>query len=104
MKHLASGEPVCVSFALVDGLVLAKSLFHHSMNYRSAVVFGRGELLEDPSEIENALRAISDKIMPDRWNDNHFGEGPGEHPSDCHCPYAKSDDRKSQGFPWGSAG
>ena len=69
MKHLASGERVCVSFALVDGLVLAKSLFHHSMNYRSAVVFGRGELLEEPSEIENALRAISDKIMPDRWND-----------------------------------
>lgn len=69
MKFLASGQPVSVSFCLVDGLVLAKSLFHHSMNYRSAVVFGRGELIEDESEQIAALKAISDKLLVGRWED-----------------------------------
>jgi nitroimidazol reductase NimA-like FMN-containing flavoprotein (pyridoxamine 5'-phosphate oxidase superfamily) len=69
MKYLASGERLCVSFAITDGLVLAKSLFHHSMNYRSAVVFGAGKSIDDEAEIINALKAISDKIMPGRWDD-----------------------------------
>ena len=75
MKYLGSGQPIAVSFAMVDGLVLAKSLFHHSMNYRSAVVFGTGGLLEDESEKLAALQAISDKIMPGRWED---ARGPNE--------------------------
>ena len=54
---------------MVDGLVLAKSLFHHSMNYRSAVVFGTGKLLTESGEIQEALKAISDKVMPGRWDD-----------------------------------
>lgn len=72
VKYLASGQPICVSFAVVDGLVLAKSLFHHSMNYRSAVVFGRGTLLSEPDAIIQALQAISDKTMPGRWTDARF--------------------------------
>ncbi|MBL8892750.1 MAG: pyridoxamine 5'-phosphate oxidase family protein [Planctomycetaceae bacterium] len=69
MKYLANGEPVCLSVAMVDGLVLARSLFHHSLNYRSAVAFGRGELIVDPEARLRAFRAIADKIMPGRWND-----------------------------------
>lgn len=67
MKLLGSGQSVAVSFALVDGLVLAKSLFHHSMNYRSAVVFGHGAPVESSDAILNSLRILSDKIMPGRW-------------------------------------
>ena len=69
MKYLSSGQPICVSFGIVDGLALAKSLFHHSMNYRSAVVFGSGALEEDPDQRIAALKAISDKVMPGRWDD-----------------------------------
>lgn len=69
MKYLGGGEPVSVSFGMVDGLVMAKSLFHHSMNYRSAVVFGSGQLIDHESDVLEALTAISDKIMPGRWND-----------------------------------
>jgi nitroimidazol reductase NimA-like FMN-containing flavoprotein (pyridoxamine 5'-phosphate oxidase superfamily) len=69
MKYLGSGDPVSVSFGMVDGLVLAKSLFHHSMNYRSAVIFGTGQLINDAEEVLKALKAISDKIMPGRWDD-----------------------------------
>lgn len=69
MKYLSSGDPVSVSFGLIDGLVLAKSLFHHSMNYRSAVVFGSGRLISDTTEVLAALKAVSEKIMPGRWDD-----------------------------------
>ncbi len=69
MQHLGSGIPISVSFGMVDGLVLAKSLFHHSMNYRSAVVFGTGRISQDPAERMSALKAISDKVMPGRWDD-----------------------------------
>ncbi len=69
LKYLASGQPATVGFALVDGYVLAKSLFHHSMNYRSAVVFGRGtELAGDEQKLEG-LKIISDKLLPGRWED-----------------------------------
>ena len=69
MQQLASGQPVCISFALVDGLVLAKSLFHHSMNYRSVVVFGRGRQVETEAEKNRALKAMSDRLLPGRWED-----------------------------------
>ncbi|MEL7500375.1 MAG: pyridoxamine 5'-phosphate oxidase family protein [Planctomycetota bacterium] len=69
MKMLASGQKVCLSATLVDGLVLAKSLFHHSMNYRSAVAFGTGRLIESQTETLSALKALSDKVMEGRWND-----------------------------------
>lgn len=69
MKQLCSGEPICVSATNMDGLVLAKSLFHHSMNYRSVCVFGKGQEVTDPEERMNALRIITDKVMPNRWDD-----------------------------------
>lgn len=69
MKLLSNGSPVCLSVAMVDGLVLARSLFHHSLNYRSAVAFGRGELIVDERSRSRAFQAIADKVMPGRWND-----------------------------------
>lgn len=69
MMKLAEGMPVCLSVAMADGLVLARSLFHHSMNYRSAVAFGRGHVIDDETQRMEGLRAISDKIMPQRWDD-----------------------------------
>jgi len=75
MTCLASGALVSISFAMVDGLVLAKSLFHHSMNYRSAVVFGRGQMVHHDEERLSALKSLSDKILPGRWED---ARGPSE--------------------------
>ena len=69
LRYLASGRPATVSFAWVDGYVLAKSLFHHSMNYHSAVVFGRGMELADREAKLEGLRIISDKLIPGRWED-----------------------------------
>jgi hypothetical protein len=68
LKYLQSGGPVCVTVTIVDGLVLARSLFEHSMNYRSAVAFGRGRLLEEAEKLA-ALQAISDHLLPGRWDD-----------------------------------
>jgi nitroimidazol reductase NimA-like FMN-containing flavoprotein (pyridoxamine 5'-phosphate oxidase superfamily) len=69
MRHLRNGGEVSISFALVDGLVAAKSVFHHSVNYRSAVVFGRGVWLEDPDAKMEALRAFTEKVLPGRWDE-----------------------------------
>ncbi len=69
LKHIASGEPVCITVTHVDGLVLARSVFHHSMNYRSATVFGRGQLIEDEAEKMAALAVITEHLMPGRWDD-----------------------------------
>ena len=59
--------PVSVTATIVDGLVLARSVFHHSMNYRSVVVLGRGRTVEDPDERMAALEAITERISPGRW-------------------------------------
>ena len=69
LKHIASGEPVCVAVTHVDGLVMARSVFHHSMNYRSATIFGRGQLIEDEAEKFNALAVVTEHLMPGRWAD-----------------------------------
>lgn len=69
LKHLSEGVRICLSVTLVDGLVLARSAFNHSMNYRSAVVFGTGKLVEQETEKLIALKAISDHILPERWED-----------------------------------
>lgn len=69
LKHAAAGYPLCVTVTLVDGLVLARSVFHHSMNYRSAVLFGTGRPVEDDAEKLEALKAISDHLLPGRWED-----------------------------------
>ncbi len=59
--------PVCVTVTLVDGLVLARSLFNHSVNYRCAMVYGLPELLDDPAEKLAGLEAISDHVVPGQW-------------------------------------
>lgn len=69
LRTLAQGIDVCVTVTLIDGLVLARSAFHHSMNYRSVVVFGRATLIDDPDEKVAALRALSEHMIPGRWDD-----------------------------------
>ncbi len=69
LRSLKSGLEVCLTVTLVDGLVLARSAFHHSINYRSVVVFGRALVIEDATEKGEALRAFSDHVIPGRWED-----------------------------------
>ncbi|HEX3183845.1 MAG TPA: pyridoxamine 5'-phosphate oxidase family protein, partial [Pyrinomonadaceae bacterium] len=69
LRTLANGIHACVTVTLLDGLVLARSAFHHSMNYRSVVVFGKATLVEDPEEKMSALFALSEQIIRGRWND-----------------------------------
>jgi nitroimidazol reductase NimA-like FMN-containing flavoprotein (pyridoxamine 5'-phosphate oxidase superfamily) len=64
-----SGMPVCVTVTLIDGLVLARSAMHHSMNYRSVVAYGTARIVEDPEEKLRALRAVLDHIRPGRADD-----------------------------------
>jgi uncharacterized protein len=67
LKTLKGGVPVCVTATLVDGLVMARSAFHHSMNYRSVVVLGRAEAVEDAQEKWGALHTIVEHVTPGRW-------------------------------------
>ncbi|SRR6266478_919722 len=67
LRALADGIQICVTVTLIDGLVLARSAFHHSMNYRSVVVFGIASRVEDLAEKLRALRAFSEHVMPSRW-------------------------------------
>ncbi len=67
LKVLATGVEACVTVTLLDGLVLARSLFHHSMNYRSVVLFGTGEAVEDPARKAEVFRALSDHVAPGRF-------------------------------------
>jgi len=69
LKTLAQGVDVCLTVTLVDGYVLARSAFHHSMNYRSVTVLGRARLVEDLEERLRALRIITDHIVPGRWDE-----------------------------------
>jgi len=64
----AAGQEVCVTVTLLDGLVCARAVFHHSMNYRSAVVFGTARLVEDPQEQLAALEAVTNHLVPGRWD------------------------------------
>lgn len=65
----ARGAELCLTATLVDGLVLARAVMHHSANYRSAMVFGAGELVEDEGEKLRALEALVEKLVPGRWAD-----------------------------------
>ena len=67
LRTLSAGLDVCVTVTIVDGLVLARSAFHHSMNYRSVVVFGRATLVEDREEKLAALLALSEHFIRGRW-------------------------------------
>ena len=69
MRALAWEVDVCVTVTLIDGLVLARSAFHHSMNYRSVMIFGKAKVLTDEQEKFNALRAFTEHIVPNRWDE-----------------------------------
>jgi nitroimidazol reductase NimA-like FMN-containing flavoprotein (pyridoxamine 5'-phosphate oxidase superfamily) len=67
MRAGAAGLPVCVTVTLLDGLVLARSGFHHSVNYRSVVVHGDAEVIEQPDDKVAALRCLTEHVTPGRW-------------------------------------
>ena len=67
LRGVSSGIPVCVTVTLADGLVLARSVFNHSMNYRSVVALGNASLVDAPGEKLEALHAFTEKIVPGRW-------------------------------------
>src|SRR5437588_5016234 len=69
LRAMKEGVPVCITVTLVDGLVLARSVFNHSMNYRSVVALGTATLVDVPTEKLAALRAFTEKIVPHRWDD-----------------------------------
>jgi nitroimidazol reductase NimA-like FMN-containing flavoprotein (pyridoxamine 5'-phosphate oxidase superfamily) len=70
LRQAGSGVPVCITVTLLDGLVLARSIFNHSMNYRSVVVLGTATAIEDRAEKLAALQALSEHILPGRWQDS----------------------------------
>lgn len=69
LRRLSEGIEVCVTVTLIDGLVMARSAFHHSMNYRSVVIFGRATPVEDGDEKNAALFALSEHMISGRWKD-----------------------------------
>lgn len=69
LGELSKEVEICVTVTITDGLVLARSGFHHSANYRSVVVFGKAQLIEDKEEKEAALKAVSDHIIAGRWEE-----------------------------------
>lgn len=69
IKHIAAGNKICIAITILDGLVLARSVFHHSLNYRSVVLFGRGKEIKAKREKITSLKTITDRILPGRWED-----------------------------------
>jgi nitroimidazol reductase NimA-like FMN-containing flavoprotein (pyridoxamine 5'-phosphate oxidase superfamily) len=69
IKHLRVGNEACVAITILDGLVLARSAYHHSANYRSVVLFGRGVAINEKGEKLQALKALTEHILPGRWKD-----------------------------------
>jgi len=69
MQHVGAGHEVCVAITLVDGLVLARSVAHHSLNFRSVVLFGRGAIVDEEQEKLRALKVLTEHILPGRWDE-----------------------------------
>lgn len=69
VKSMGDEAPVCLTFTHVDGLVVARSAFHHSANYRCAVIHGTARLVADKQEAYDALKAITEHLLPDRWQE-----------------------------------
>lgn len=69
LHHAGAGHPICVTVTHVDGIVLARSIFNHSINYRSAALYGVGRLVTDPDEKTDALFRFSEKLLPGRWDE-----------------------------------
>ena len=70
LRQMKEGVQVCITVTLLDGLVLARSVFNHSMNYRSVIVLGKATLVDDPEEKLVALRVLSEHILRGRWDDS----------------------------------
>jgi nitroimidazol reductase NimA-like FMN-containing flavoprotein (pyridoxamine 5'-phosphate oxidase superfamily) len=70
LRQMKDAVPVCITVTLLDGLVLARSVFNHSMNYRSVVILGKATLVDEPNEKLSALRSLSEHILPGRWDDS----------------------------------
>ena len=68
IKNIKAGIPVCITVTQLDGIVLARSAFHHSMNYRSVVVFGKATEIDTEAKKVEALKIISEHILPGRWD------------------------------------
>lgn len=71
MKYGGEGLPICITVTHLDGIVLARSAFHHSMNYRSAVCFGSATIVPDDKKV-HVLKVISDHILKDRWEESRL--------------------------------
>jgi nitroimidazol reductase NimA-like FMN-containing flavoprotein (pyridoxamine 5'-phosphate oxidase superfamily) len=69
LRGVSAGLNVCITVTLADGLVLARSVFNHSMNYRSVIALGNASIVDELDEKLDALRAFTEKILPGRWND-----------------------------------
>jgi nitroimidazol reductase NimA-like FMN-containing flavoprotein (pyridoxamine 5'-phosphate oxidase superfamily) len=69
IRHVQAGHEVCLTMTHVDGIVLARSVFHHSINYRSAVLFGKGYLVAGDDATMAALEQFTERLMPGRWAD-----------------------------------
>jgi uncharacterized protein len=69
MREMSKGIDVCITVTLVDGLVLARSAFHHSINYRSVVIFGQAEIVTEETEKNEALFAFTEHLIKGRWAD-----------------------------------
>lgn len=68
MQYAQSGKKMCIAITLIDGLVLARSVFHHSVNYRSVVLFGRGQPVPTEEKM-SYLEFFTERLLPGRWND-----------------------------------
>jgi uncharacterized protein len=69
LRHIQSGGPVCITVTVMAGIELARSVFHHSINYRSAVLFGTGAVVEGDEARLRALEAFTERLIPGRWGD-----------------------------------
>jgi len=69
LKHIKSGAPICITVTNVNGIVLARSAFHHSINYHSVIIFGKANEIIKSTEKTDALKIITEHIIPGRWND-----------------------------------
>jgi hypothetical protein len=69
LLHAGAGNPVCITVTHMDGIVLARSVFNHSINYRCAMIYGHGRLITDPIEKLDVLYRFTEKLIPGRWDD-----------------------------------
>ncbi len=69
IRHAQAGNQLCLTFTHVDGIVLARSVFHHSINYRSVVLFGQGQLVQGDQANMDALEQFTERLLPGRWDD-----------------------------------